>query len=354
MVAMNTMTCLIDTVANLTDVRDRDELEDTLASVMFQLTGAACLSMWRVAAKGGQIELRRGLWLGSARCASAGERKSMAPASETVARASKPALLDCYESKQQLRWGPDSCGSHRNVFPVSNGRDVIRLVEIQRASPLRDDEERLIFGLLRIYRNHLGVLDHSNCDDLTGLLNRRTFEETFQNFATAKAKAKRRGVRKQVRKTDSQRSVHLAMIDIDFFKRINDRFGHPYGDEVLVLLARLLTENFRDTERLFRFGGEEFLVMLPNTTSKSACAALQRFRSAVEKFDFPQVGRVTVSVGYTSVRPEDNGADAFGRADQALYVAKQRGRNQVCYFETLVSSGALQPKAAAALEVELF
>lgn len=353
MAAMQAITCLIDNVAELTDVRDRDELEDTLASAMFELTGAASLSMWRVAPKNRRVELRRTVWLEAGRCVAAGERSGAGAARKHAAGASKPALLACYDSKMHQRQGPDPCGLYREIFPVSNSRDVIRLLEIQRVSPLHEEEAQLILGLLRIYRNHLRMLEHSDCDVLTGLLNRRTFEESFQNLVS-NASAKEKAAGKRACVNDGERKVHLAMIDIDFFKRINDRFGHPYGDEVLVLLSRLLSENFRDSERLFRFGGEEFLVMLPNTTAKGARTALQRFRAAVERFDFPQVGRVTVSIGYTSVHPEDSGADAFGRADQALYVAKQQGRNQVRYFEDLVASGALQPKREAAREVELF
>jgi diguanylate cyclase (GGDEF)-like protein len=111
---------------------------------------------------------------------------------------------------------------------------------------------------------------------------------------------------------------------------------------------------FRETDRLFRFGGEEFLAILPDSAQHEAALALERFRAAVEAFDFPQVGRVTLSIGFTTVLPGDTGSNAFGRADEALYVAKQSGRNQVRCYEDLVATGVLHPKMASGHGVELF
>jgi diguanylate cyclase (GGDEF)-like protein len=144
------------------------------------------------------------------------------------------------------------------------------------------------------------------------------------------------------------------VIDIDLFKRINDQFGHLYGDEVLVLLARLMLNSFREVDRLFRFGGEEFIIILRDTDACLAAALMEDFRTAVEAFRFPQVGRVTVSVGYTRIVAYDNSSDAFGRADQALYVAKQNGRNQVRSHETLIAENVLQAKDLAEDSLELF
>ena len=149
-------------------------------------------------------------------------------------------------------------------------------------------------------------------------------------------------------------AAELAVVDIDFFKRINDHFGHPYGDEVLVLLARIMRSSFRETDRVYRFGGEEFVVLMPNTDQERANVTLERFRRAVETFNFPQVGQVTVSIGVTSIRTSDTGSAAFGRADEALYVAKHDRRNKLCRFETLASENSCAPHGQAAQEIELF
>ncbi len=142
------------------------------------------------------------------------------------------------------------------------------------------------------------------------------------------------------------------MVDIDHFKLVNDRFGHLYGDEVLILVANILRNSFRSHDRIFRFGGEEFVVLLRSTTLETAHRVFNRFRTAVESYPFPQVGQITVSLGFVST---DTGApvEILGKADQALYYAKENGRNRVCYYDDLISSGQLTAKVSND-EMELF
>jgi diguanylate cyclase (GGDEF)-like protein len=127
---------------------------------------------------------------------------------------------------------------------------------------------------------------------------------------------------------------------------VNDRFGHLYGDEVLILIANLLQSSFRAQDRVFRFGGEEFVVLLRPTTLEHAHRIIDRFRSAVETHVFPQVGQVTVSVGFVSINAYDSPVVTLGHADQALYYAKSHGRNQACHYEALVAGGLLQTVAS--------
>jgi diguanylate cyclase (GGDEF)-like protein len=145
----------------------------------------------------------------------------------------------------------------------------------------------------------------------------------------------------------------LAVVDIDHFKMVNDRFGHLYGDEVLILVANILRSSFRSHDRIFRFGGEEFVVLLRSTSLSTAHKVFNRFRKNVEDYYFPQVGQVTVSVGFVSA---ENGSpvEVLGRADQALYFAKENGRNQVRYYDDLVAAGLLQTKQVSNDDVELF
>lgn len=127
----------------------------------------------------------------------------------------------------------------------------------------------------------------------------------------------------------------LAMLDIDNFKRINDTFGHPVGDEILKGLVEELMRNARDSDVVARYGGEEFAIIFPDTPAQSASDAANRFRELVERRDFPlpHVGRnlrITISVG-VAVYPHDGltSADLISRADAALYHAKKHGKNQV-------------------------
>jgi diguanylate cyclase (GGDEF)-like protein len=139
----------------------------------------------------------------------------------------------------------------------------------------------------------------------------------------------------------------LAMIDIDNFKRINDTFGHPIGDEILKGLVDELLKNARDTDVVARYGGEEFAIIFPDTPAPSARDAANRFRELIERRDFPQsqLGRnlhITVSVGVASY-PLDGvtSADLISRADEALYFAKKHGKNQVSVAAELPGSGEL-------------
>lgn len=154
-------------------------------------------------------------------------------------------------------------------------------------------------------------------DALTGLHNRRSFDTKIADYVQI---GKRSG-----------RGFAILVIDADHFKHINDTHGHHTGDAVLKRLAQLLTEYTRATDFLARFGGEEFVVLLPDTTQdQEAQTVAEKIRAAVEKMDFPTVGKVTVSIGVSHWSPSDSDtSEIFKRADEALYDAKASGRNQV-------------------------
>jgi diguanylate cyclase (GGDEF)-like protein len=145
----------------------------------------------------------------------------------------------------------------------------------------------------------------------------------------------------------------LSMIDIDHFKLVNDTFGHLYGDEVLLFIAGIMKRCFRSGDALFRFGGEEFVVIIADASRDQACVAFERFRTMVENYDFPQVGRVTVSFGAVEAHPGIDPTTLLGRADQALYFAKEHGRNRVVFWEDLPRRS--QPReVSAAGSIDLF
>ena len=106
-------------------------------------------------------------------------------------------------------------------------------------------------------------------------------------------------------------------------------------------MGELMRKTFRGGDRLFRFGGEEFVVILNAADEPLAAASFNRFRLSVERHEFPQVGKVTCSVGFTRVTDRDVPTDVVGRADEALYYAKENGRNQVWCYERLVAEGAV-------------
>ena len=123
--------------------------------------------------------------------------------------------------------------------------------------------------------------------------------------------------------------LSLMIFDIDFFKKINDTHGHGVGDEVLRSLVHVVFQNIRQEDLLARWGGEEFMILMPQTALKSAFDLAERLRKNIEKYEFSKVGKVTVSLGLAEFSSEDDIESFIKWADDALYIAKGNGRNRV-------------------------
>jgi diguanylate cyclase len=165
---------------------------------------------------------------------------------------------------------------------------------------------------------HARIEELAQVDELTGLLNRRYIMKCLNDEMS---RAQRTG-----------ESCSVAIIDLDFFKRINDQFGHPIGDEVLRTFAITLFANLRTVDKLGRYGGEEFLMILPDTPKDKAVRTLDRLRSVLAEVDWSAISRrmsVTMSAGISEARQDDSAGDILARADTALYRAKDAGRNRV-------------------------
>ncbi len=166
----------------------------------------------------------------------------------------------------------------------------------------------------KIYLKELKSL--SITDQLTGLHNRRYFDE---NFALEQMKVERYG-----------HSLCLIMIDIDHFKSVNDQFGHQVGDTVLREFASLLKNRVRGSDILARWGGEEFIVLLPATKIEDGEIIAEDIRQVVETYSFFQIGKLTTSIGLSEVcGGNSNKRQAIQNADTALYQAKEAGRNRI-------------------------
>jgi diguanylate cyclase (GGDEF)-like protein len=158
-------------------------------------------------------------------------------------------------------------------------------------------------------------------DALTGLLNRRYIEA---RLAEEIKRSQRHGL-----------AMSFMMLDVDHFKSYNDTFGHPAGDEALKMVGNVIRNTLRSADVAARFGGEEFSILLPQTTGDEAIAIAERIRHNIENADFPH-RQVTASIGVASCSAElCVSADLVAAADRALYEAKRRGRNRVMEFEGL-------------------
>jgi diguanylate cyclase (GGDEF)-like protein/hemerythrin-like metal-binding protein len=171
----------------------------------------------------------------------------------------------------------------------------------------------------------------ASTDRLTGAWNRRHFEEVAQSeMALAN------------RRSDP---LALIMFDLDHFKRVNDTYGHGTGDMVLVSTAQTVRAQLRASDALIRWGGEEFLVMLPATGQEGTLALAEKLRSAVEAVSYPEVGQVTVSLGAAVYVPGESITTWVERVDAALYQAKNQGRNRVVAATAPASPPMLPPNA---------
>ncbi len=346
------MSELVDRLAELTGFRDRDVLDVTLVGALNDLIHPLSVAIYRSV---GEPGLER--WLTRARLQGNQSVATTDPAwadPETLPRlADFPARHQAFTSQRVIHVAG---ATQVSLFPVITDRDVIGVIEIESQAVLDSQALRLVGSILRIYRNFQSLLDYSERDTLTGLLNRKTFDETF-----LKASAELRGAfegddaaeRRLLGSTGSTGSTWLGLIDIDHFKRVNDNHGHLIGDEVLLLLSRLMRSTFRFHDRLYRFGGEEFVVLMRCHGESDAMLAFERLRANTEGYSFPQVGRMTVSIGFTEVSACDSPSGAFERADKAVYYAKEAGRNQVRSHADLIARGELKVTTKTG-DVELF
>jgi diguanylate cyclase (GGDEF)-like protein len=343
------MSELVDHLADLTGFRDRDILDVTLVGALRDMLHPRVVTIYRSVGEAGNER-----WITRARL---GEHDAVATADPAWADFETLPPLDLFPERMQAMKGQATVvavpgGQSLSLFPVSTDREVVGVMEIETTEPLSDESRRMVGSILRIYRNFEALLDYSERDTLTGLLNRKTFDESFLKATSEKTSVP--VITADGRRHEATNHRHwLGLIDIDHFKSVNDNYGHLIGDEVLLLLSRLMRSSFRFHDRLYRFGGEEFVVLMRCANEQDAALALERMRSNTASYPFPQVGQITISIGFTEVMPGDTPSGAFERADKAVYFAKGHGRNQVQSHAELIARGDLEDESKIG-DVELF
>ncbi|MBI1890439.1 MAG: GGDEF domain-containing protein [Burkholderiales bacterium] len=343
------METLLQHIAEITRNRDHDLLDLSVISALYHMTEANQVRALEIVPVRDELFIQEKAWIkdGQAISAStAGEEGEEEKSSLT----SYPVLLDCLHRKGPEAMEVASSGESILWMPIWLNEKINGCIKLESDKPFSSETLQVIHGIVEVYRNYQGLIDYSERDSLTGLLNRKTFDEKFARMASSVTGHERHNLspeeeRRLSSESNESKSNWLAVVDIDHFKRINDTFGHLYGDEVLILVANMLKSSFRVQDRVFRFGGEEFVILLRSVTLESARKALERFRQTVEQYNIPQVGKVTLSVGFVSITAETP-VVILGHADQALYFAKENGRNQVQFYDELVAIGALKSEAA--------
>lgn len=230
-------------------------------------------------------------------------------------------------------FAPDSARKPRCLFPIQSKSNVTAIIAL--SAPCTDKHTNFLDPLIKIYANHAFLLNRNEHDSLTGLYNRYALDKKIKQIYTSANSTKRRS-------KENKEDICIALIDIDLFKSINDKFGHMNGDEVLIHFAQEMRRCFRDFDLMFRYGGEEFVAIFQDLSLDMAEFVLQRFRKRIERYKFPLAGKVTVSVGYTLLNTRKDASEIICQADRALYYAKNNGRNLVCSFEALKKKGKLK------------
>ena len=338
------MESIIKHLMEITGHRDHDLLNISVISALSELTNAQRARVLDILQVGENVFMKPQITIDQGQIASMED--AGATANPDIPLAQFPELAAGIAKQESVVEFVNMDGDRIIWLPVWLNDKISVCLEILNPGIYNDNTKEVMGGILVVYRNFQNLLDYSERDSLTGLLNRKTFDDNF-------SKILRTSVQKPIieevnppdverRHTGKEKQHWLAVLDIDHFKRVNDQFGHLYGDEVLILIANLMRTSFRPTDKLFRFGGEEFVILLRSTTKEDAQMIFERFRENVGRYPFPQVGTVTVSIGFAHIDPFEPAVGIIGRADQALYFAKTNGRNRVCHYEALVETGELK------------
>jgi diguanylate cyclase (GGDEF)-like protein len=237
-----------------------------------------------------------------------------------------------FSERDQSSWYYEStiAGWFCSYKPLTTKHFVL-LVKI--SDPEKLIEEDYLQFLFHFYCHQLQMLQGTYRDALTGLYNRRAFNEKILHLLDRTSHFQRRAV--------NFVPTIYAMLDIDHFKQINDSKGHLFGDEVLLLLAQLMNDSFRENDLLFRYGGEEYAMVLMDITPEQAQLTLDRFREKIASHDFPEIDGVTASIGYTLFDRTLSMDELISQADSALYYGKTTTRNVVHSYQDLVEKGLI-------------
>lgn len=209
----------------------------------------------------------------------------------------------------------DENGNSINL--VSIIRDVTQKATLEEALEAREKQYKELAKELEL--KNISLSERVSIDNLTGIKNRYYFDERIKEEVDL---AKRQ-----------KASFSLLLFDLDHFKLVNDNFGHDVGDKVLKRVTDAVSKIIRSYDIFARWGGEEFVVLMPNTTEAEAVPAAEKIRKTVEDISHPDIEKITISIGIAIWEADDDVDQIFVKADKALYTAKNQGRNRVIVYK---------------------
>ena len=194
-------------------------------------------------------------------------------------------------------------------------KELISLTYSKWAILMKEYQDELSEINLKLHNKNIEYENIASTDSLTGLYNRHKFSQLYLSSYTSMIQR--------------HNDMSIIILDIDYFKKVNDVYGHNAGDKTLVQVSHTLLKILRNIDVVCRWGGEEFLIMLPTADLKHAISIAEKLRKAIEDLSIDIVGQVTASFGVSQVREGEDMQDVIDRADKALYLAKDFGRNCV-------------------------
>jgi len=340
------MSTFIEHIVRLTDHRDRDLLELTLSKALIELLPLDRIVIARVMREDGVSR-----WLDVARLDAKGGGRVIDPLRvdfQTLVKLEDASdRLKCLDSRAllEIAWaGPD--GPRITMLPLfSDSReDDLGVMELHSAAALSPESVSLIEALRQIYRNMYRLLEFSDRDALTGLLNRKSLDDAFYSAVLEDMEGSARTPVLPVSTVAERRhrvpaNYWMGAASIDNFGLIGDKHGLAVAQEVLQRVARIMSSTFRTYDRLYHFEVERFGVLMHCPDEALVLSAFERFRASVESTHFAQVGRVTVSCGFTTVNEDDSPATAIESTDRAVDFARRAGGNKACSHPGLVRRG---------------
>ena len=344
------MPTLTEHIIKLTDHRDRELLELTLSKALIDLLRIDRVVIARVVSEEG---IKR--WLEVASLDVRGGGKVVDPLRvdfQTLSELTDERYrLQCLQSRSlaEHAWAGEE-GPRISYLPLYSGsaNDDEGVVEVHSGTSLSVGQLQVIEDMVHVFRNMYSLLAYSDRDALTGLLNRKSLDDTFYSAVLEEMDHGLEGANNTLqalvlpvseRRHRVPPNYWLGTVSVDNFGTINDKNGHLIAEEVLLLVARIMNNTFRTYDRLYRLGGEQFAVLMHCPDEALVLAAFERFRANMEKFNFPQVGRVTACGGFTRVTADDSPSTTLERSERAVDYAQRNGRNQVYSHDDLVRKG---------------
>jgi diguanylate cyclase (GGDEF)-like protein len=331
------MATLIDYLIQITDHRERDFLEYTLAKAVLDLMPVRRVIVAQVIHEVGETR-----WFEMVSLDIGGDAKVADPLrvdfSSMKPLEAAPDRWKCLQTKAQI--GVARAGEHGpriTYIPLISdlSPDMQGVLEIHSAHTLQSADLQTIEQLHHVYCNIYKLLAYSDRDALTGLLNRQSLDNSFYSAVLDELDGDESEdeaivLQGQERRHRVPPNYWLGLVVIDHFSALNDLHGHLIMEEVTMRVARIMSNTFRAHDRLYRLTEDQFVVLFHCPQESLAMGVFERMRSQVEKLKFSQVGLITISAGFTRVVMDDSPAIALRRAEHTVDFVQKNGGNQVC------------------------